>query len=105
MIELGCLNVNSTESATSARHKLRLTLDRLGYSDILAARTETAFSELFRDAVASGDTLLLQIDLDNRPVGPKLLFELRPAPPDGSFACLKNVFRKLSVSTTPTVPN
>ncbi len=98
MTELGCLKVNSRESGVSARRKLRLALNLLGYSEILTARTETAFSELFRRTVAAGDELSLQLFFDNRAANPRLMLEIRPVPPEERCACIKRVFRRLAVS-------
>lgn len=97
MTELGNIHINNGKSAVDARRKLSLTLRELGYTDILAARTETAFSEMFRRMADTGSEYSLAILLDTRPVACRLEVLLRPLPPEEAYAPLQKVFRHLSI--------
>ena len=98
MTKLGSLHINSAESVVSARRKLRMTLNGLGYTDILATRAETAFSEAFRKTVEAGEEYTLSISLDDRREPLRLVLSLQPAPPQETCAFLQKMFRAVTLS-------
>lgn len=98
MTKLGGIQINSEKSAVDARRKLSFALRALGYTDILAARTETAFSEMFRRMVAAGGDYELTVSLDTKSAACRTEITIKPLPPEETYAPLLNVFRHVSIT-------
>lgn len=98
MTELGGININNEKTAIDARRKLSLSLRLLGYTNILATRTETAFSEMFRRMAAENGDYDLTLALNTKDAACRTEITVRPLPPEDTYAPLLKVFRNVSVT-------
>ena len=101
MTELGSLQIHNEKSALDARRKLSFLFRALGFSEILSARTETAFSEMFRKMIAAGGECTLALLLNPASGSCRLEITTRPLPPEDAYAYLLKVFRHASIEDTP----
>ena len=78
-----------------------MALRMLGYADILAARAETAFSEMFRKMTADAGGHTLALFLDQRTEVCRLEILVRPLPPEEIYAPLAKVLRHVHACERP----